>query len=56
MRLMSMLKNIITWAKEYKHILIILTLIFLTNTISFALGYLMVNDRNRSPIIIEKAK
>jgi hypothetical protein len=40
----------------FKKQLIILILIFLTNTLSFALGYLMANDGQRSPIVIEKAK
>jgi len=42
------------WMEKNKRDIILFILIFLISTISFGLGYLVSNQVNRAPIIIEK--
>ena len=42
------------WIVEHWREVLIFALIFLVSTISFALGFLMAEERGRAPIVIEK--
>ena len=42
------------WFGEHRRDVVLFILIFLVSTISFGLGYLVANQTNHAPIIIEK--
>jgi len=43
------------WLIEHRREIILFIIAFLISTISFGLGYLMAQEFNRAPIIIEKS-
>jgi hypothetical protein len=43
------------WLKNHTRDIVLFALLFLVSTISFGLGYLVADQVERAPIIIEKA-
>jgi hypothetical protein len=43
------------WLVNHKREIVLFALFFLISTISFGLGYLVANQTNHAPIIIEKS-
>ncbi len=42
------------WLEGHKREIVLFILIFLVSTISFGLGFLMAQENNRAPIVIQK--
>jgi len=48
------MSTFVYWFQDNKHLLLFLFIISLTASLSFGFGYLMANQTNPAPIIIEK--